>query len=434
MFTITTTIAILSVASIVCLTALIMYLIFDSKIKVLAQQKSASIDQNNYLSGQLSQVKNELAQISSNYKSIEINNATLNSDYQNLLARYQTEVTDADKKLHLFENIAHRILSKQSIEMDEKQKLGMKEVLEPLKERIKTFEERIEKSNIETVQRHESLKEQMKFLYEKSDQVSKDANNLARALKGDYKKQGNWGELILESILDKSGLEKNREYFVQVSERNDTGQLFKPDVVIHLPDSKKLIIDSKVSLVAYENMVNADDDELQKIAHRAHVLAIKNHIDTLSQKNYHDLYKVESPDFVLMFIPIDTAFSAALQLDPNLYSYAFDRNIVIVTSSTLLATLKTVESMWRNDKHNRYAMEIAEEAGKMYDKFVGFTEDMDKLGKQLNTAQNTYHDSMKKLTTGTGNLVNRAENIKALGAKTNKFLPKSKEDGDLVME
>jgi DNA recombination protein RmuC len=424
MVTITTTTAVICVLTAILITALVFYVVFDSKVKVLHHKTSSQMEQIILLNSQVTLLKNDCQQTANQLKATEIALASATSDYQNLLQRYQSEVTDADKKLHLFENIAHRILSKQSAELDEKQKLGMKEVLEPLKERIKTFEDKIEKTNLETVRRHESLKEQMKFLYEKSDQVSKDANNLARALKGDYKKQGNWGELILESILDKSGLVKNREYFVQVSERNDQGQLYKPDVVIHLPDAKKLIIDSKVSLVAYENMINADDDDTQKIAHRAHVLAITNHINTLSQKNYHDLYKVESPDFVLMFIPIDTAFSAALQLDPNLYTYAFDRNIVIVTSSTLLATLKTVESMWRNDKQNRYAMEIAEEAGKMYDKFVGFAEDMDKLGKQLNTAQNTYHDSMKKLTTGTGNLVNRAEYIKSLGAKTNKFLPK----------
>lgn len=424
MVTITTTTAVICVLTAILITALVFYVVFDSKVKVLNHKTASQMEQIILLNSQTTLLKNDFQQSTNQLKANEIALASATSDYQNLLQRYQSEVADADKKLHLFENIAHRILSKQSAEMDEKQKLGMKEVLEPLKERIKTFEEKIEKTNLETVQRHESLKEQMKFLYEKSDQVSKDANNLARALKGDYKKQGNWGELILESILDKSGLVKNREYFVQVSERNEQGQLHKPDVVIHLPDAKKLIIDSKVSLVAYENMINADDDDTQKIAHRAHVLAITNHINTLSQKNYHDLYKVESPDFVLMFIPIDTAFSAALQLDPNLYTYAFDRNIVIVTSSTLLATLKTVESMWRNDKQNRYAMEIAEEAGKMYDKFVGFAEDMDKLGKQLNTAQNTYHDSMKKLTTGTGNLVNRAEYIKSLGAKTNKFLPK----------
>jgi len=430
MFTITTTTAVICILSAMLITALVFYVVFDSKVKVLNHKTASQMEQIILLNSQVTLLKNDFQQTTNQLKATEIALASTTSDYQNLLQRYQNEVTDADKKLHLFENIAHRILSKQSAEMDEKQKLGMKEVLEPLKERIKTFEDKIEKTNLETVQRHESLKEQMKFLYEKSDQVSKDANNLARALKGDYKKQGNWGELILESILDKSGLVKNREYFVQVSERNDQGQLYKPDLVIHLPDAKKLIIDSKVSLVAYENMINADDDDTQKTAHRAHVLAITSHINTLSQKNYHDLYKVESPDFVLMFIPIDTAFSAALQLDPNLYTYAFDRNIVIVTSSTLLATLKTVESMWRNDKQNRYAMEIAEEAGKMYDKFVGFAEDMDKLGKQLNTAQNTYHDSMKKLTTGTGNLVNRAEYIKSLGAKTNKFLPKVADEMD----
>jgi len=358
-------------------------------------------------------------------QALEIKITTLEAELRHFKEKYDHLVNDTEHQLQKFENIANKVLHHQSTVMDEKQKLGIKEILDPLKEKIKTFEDKIEKTNLESVGRHESLKEQMKLLYEKSDQVSKDANNLVKALKGDYKKQGNWGELILESILDKSGLEKNREYFVQVTERNDEGKMYKPDVVIQLPDGKKLIIDSKVSLNAYEMMVNADTDDEQKIAHKAHVLAVKNHIDTLASKNYHDLYKVESPDFVLMFIPIDTALSAAILLDAELYLYAFDKNIVMVAPSTLLATLKTVDTMWRNDKQNRFAMEIAEEAGKMYDKFVGFADDMDKLGKQLNTAQSTYHDSMKKLNSGTGNLVSRAENIKALGAKANKSLPKT---------
>jgi DNA recombination protein RmuC len=414
------------IISVILITVIIIFLYFDSKIKLLRQTIKTAEDYILQLNNMLKiekESKNEFHNIN---RKLELNLTAMEADFRNLKERYEAEVTDYDRQLQKFENIANRVLHTQSAAMDEKQKTGMKEVLEPLKERIKSFEEKIEKTNIETVQRHESLKEQMKYLYEKSDQVSKDANNLAKALKGDFKKQGNWGEIILESILDKSGLEKNREYFIQQTERNEQGRMLKPDVVIQLPDGKKLIIDSKVSLVAYENMINGESEEIQKHAHKAHVYAVKTHIDTLSAKNYHDLYKTQSPDFVLMFIPIDTAFSAALTLDPDLYGYAFDKNIVIVTSSTLLATLKTVESMWRNDKQNRFAIEIAEEAGKMYDKFVGFVEDMEKLGKQLHTAQNTYNDSMKKLQTGSGNLVSKAENLKSLGAKANKSLPKEK--------
>jgi len=415
--------------SVICITtifaAALVYLYMDGKLKVI-QQNYVTLQNNMEINAILLNKEKQQTEIENKKnQALEIKITTLEAELRHHKEKYDHLVNDTEHQLQKFENIANKVLHHQSAIMDEKQKLGIKEILDPLKEKIKTFEDKIEKTNLESVGRHESLKEQMKLLYEKSDQVSKDANNLVKALKGDYKKQGNWGELILESILDKSGLEKNREYFVQVTERNDEGKMYKPDVVIQLPDGKKLIIDSKVSLNAYEMMVNADTDDEQKIAHKAHVLAVKTHIDTLASKNYHDLYKVESPDFVLMFIPIDTALSAAIQLDAELYLYAFEKNIVMVAPSTLLATLKTVDTMWRNDKQNRFAMEIAEEAGKMYDKFVGFADDMDKLGKQLNTAQSTYHDSMKKLNSGTGNLVSRAENIKALGAKANKSLPKT---------
>lgn len=351
-------------------------------------------------------------------KEFEIQNQTLKQQLERL-------TSEQDVQLQRFEAMANKILQYQTSSMEEKQKLGMKEILVPLQQKIKEFEEKIEKNNIITAERHASLKEEIKGLSEKSDIVSREANNLVKALKGDYKKQGNWGELILERILEKSGLEKDREYFVQVTERNVEGKVHKPDVVIQLPDGKKLIVDSKVSLIAYENMVNSTDEQAQQEFHKAHMLAVKTHIDNLSSKNYHDLYSVESPDFVLMFIPIDTALSSVLQQNPELYTYAFDKNIVMVSPSTLLATLKTVHTMWRNDKQNRFAVEIAEEAGKMYDKFVGFYEDMEKLGKQLHTVQGTYTDTMKKLHTGSGNLINRAEHIKSLGAKANKALPKS---------
>lgn len=410
------------------LSAVITYLIMDAKLKI-QNQKLMSLQSALEISlFESKSQKEQLAAYTQKITTSEVKAASLESEIKFMQQNYDSLVNDKAIQMQRFEQIAGKILAQQSQSMDERQKTGMKEILEPLKEKIKSFEEKIEKSNVDTAGRHESLKEQMKLLYEKSDQVSKDAGNLVKALKGDYKKQGNWGELILESILDKSGLEKNREYFVQVTERNDQGKMVKPDVVIHLPGNKRLIIDSKVSLNAYDAMVNADDEEEQKTAHKAHVLAIKNHIDNLASKNYHDLYSMESPDFVLMFIPIDTALSAAIQLDPDLYLYAFEKNIVMVAPSTLLATLKTVDTMWRNDKQNRFALEIAEEAGKMYDKFVGFVEDMDKLGKQLFTVQHTYQDAVKKMSTGTGNLLSRAENIKSLGAKANKSLPRLNAD------
>ncbi len=322
-----------------------------------------------------------------------------------------------------FENIANRLLEEKTKRFSETNQENMKQILDPLNQKIKEFENRVESTNKESIDRHSGLKEMIAHLSQQSEKVATDANNLAKALKGDFKQQGNWGELVLQSILDRSGLVKGEEYDLQVSEKNEEGRLFKPDVVIKLPDNKKIIIDSKVSLVAYDALVAAIDQEEALGHEKNHCLAIKNHINGLSAKNYHDLYQIESPDFVLMFIPIDTAFSSALRHDPQLYDYAFSKNVIIVTASTLLATLKTVETLWKNDKQNRFAQEIAAEAGKMYDKFVGFMDDMAKIGNQLNTVKGTYDTSMKKLSIGTGNLVKRAEKIKELGANANKSLP-----------
>ena len=254
--------------------------------------------------------------------------------------------------------------------------------------------------------------------------MSQEAKQLTNALKQDNKAQGNWGELILESILDKSGLEKGREYHVQKSLLNDNGKTYRPDVIIDLPDNKKIIIDSKVSLTAYNNFVNPREEEDPQIALNAHCISLRKHIDTLAAKNYHDLYSIESPDFVMMFVPIETAFSAALSKQNDMYTYAFEKNIVIVTPSTLLATLKTVETIWRNDKQQRNAIDIASEAGKMYDKFAALVEDLQKIGQRIGQTQEAYNDSMKKLHTGNGNLLRRAEKLKKLGAKANKSLPK----------
>lgn len=280
--------------SAICITtifaAALVYLYMDGKLKVL-QQNYSTLQNNMEINAILLNKEKQQTEIENKKnQALEIKITTLEAELRHHKEKYYHLVNDTEQQLQKFENIANKVLHHQSTIMDEKQKLGIKEILDPLKEKIKTFEDKIEKTNLESVGRHESLKEQMKLLYEKSDQVSKDANNLVKALKGDYKKQGNWGELILESILDKSGLEKNREYFVQVTERNDEGKMYKPDVVIQLPDGKKLIIDSKVSLNAYEMMVNAENDDEQKIAHKAHVLAVKNHIDTLASKNYHDLW------------------------------------------------------------------------------------------------------------------------------------------------
>ncbi|GAL63975.1 DNA recombination protein RmuC [Algibacter lectus] len=254
--------------------------------------------------------------------------------------------------------------------------------------------------------------------------MTKEATNLTRALKGDSKMQGNWGELVLERVLEKSGLEKDREYFVQQSFTLEDGSRVLPDVVLNLPDGKKMIIDSKVSLTDYERFVNAElEDQPQFL--KAHVNSIKRHVDQLSEKNYQDLYDIESPDFVLLFIPIEPAFAVVVNEDNSIYNKAFEKNIVIVTPSTLLATLRTIDSMWNNEKQQQNAIEIARQAGALYDKFEGLVKDLTNVGKKIDAAKTDYSSAMNKLVDGRGNIITSVEKLKKMGAKAKKALPEA---------
>ncbi len=276
----------------------------------------------------------------------------------------------------------------------------------------------------ESISMHSALKEQLLGLKDLNQQMTKEATNLTRALKGDSKMQGNWGELVLERVLEKSGLEKDREYFVQQSFTLESGARVLPDVVLHLPDGKKMIIDSKVSLTDYERLVNADDDDKAQFL-KAHVNSIRRHVDQLSEKNYQDLYDIESPDFVLMFIPIEPAFAVVVNEDNSIYNRAFEKNIVIVTPSTLLATLRTIDSMWNNEKQQQNAIEIARQAGGLYDKFEGLMKDLIGVGKKIDASKVDYNSAMNKLFEGDGNLIRRVENLKKMGAKAKKSLPEA---------
>ena len=271
---------------------------------------------------------------------------------------------------------------------------------------------------------HSALKEQLLGLKDLNLQMTKEATNLTKALKGDSKMQGNWGELVLERVLEKSGLEKDREYFVQQSFTTAGGSRVLPDVVLHLPDNKRMIIDSKVSLTDYERYVNADEDDRPKFL-KAHVNSIRKHVDQLSDKKYEDLYDIESPDFVLMFIPIEPAFAVAINEDNSIYNKAFEKNIVIVTPSTLLATLRTIDTMWNNEKQQRNAIEIARQAGALYDKFEGLVSDLTGVGKKLDAAKTDYSAAMNKLVEGKGNLITSVEKLKKMGAKAKKSLPEA---------
>ncbi len=323
-----------------------------------------------------------------------------------------------------FELLANKILEEKSSKFTEQNKENIKNILNPLQEKIQGFEKKVEETQFKSVRMHSALEEQLKGLKDLNQQMTKEATNLTRALKGDSKMQGNWGELVLERVLEKSGLEKDREYFVQQSFTRDDNSRVMPDVVLHLPDNKKMIIDSKVSLTDYERMVNADEENRPQFL-KAHVNSIRKHVEQLSSKNYQDLYDIESPDFVLMFIPIEPAFAVVVNEDNAIYNKAFEKNIVIVTPSTLLATLRTIDTMWNNEKQQRNAIEIARQAGALYDKFEGLVSDLTGVGKKIDAAKNDYSSAMNKLVSGRGNLITSVEKLKKMGAKAKKSLPEA---------
>ena len=323
-----------------------------------------------------------------------------------------------------FENLANKILDEKSAKFTLQNKENIKTILHPLQEKIQLFERKVEDSQKESISMHAALKEQLLHLQHQNIKISQEAENLTKALKGDSKTQGNWGELVLERILEKSGLEKGIAYEVQQSFQREDGSRTLPDVVIHLPDNKKMIIDAKVSLTAYERYINAEDEE-KELHLKAHIHSIKRHVEQLSEKKYEDLYEMESPDFILMFVPIEPAFAIAANSDNTLYNNAFEKNIVIVTPSILLATLRTVDTMWTNKKKQENAFEIARQAGALYDKFEGFVSDLIGVGKKMDHAKEEYQNAMNKLTEGKGNLIRRVENLKKLGITTKKALPEA---------
>jgi DNA recombination protein RmuC len=350
-------------------------------------------------------------------------------DFENLWERHKEQKNEIaalqEKFTKEFENLANKILEEKSAKFTEQNSVNLKNILMPLQDKILGFEQKVEQTHKESIDYHAALRQQILGLSEMNAQMSKETLNLTKALKGESKMQGNWGELVLERVLEKSGLEKGREYEVQQSFTNAEGARVFPDVVINLPDGKKMIVDSKVSLVAYERWINEESDDLRTEYLREHVNSIKRHVEQLGSKNYHDLYQMASPDFVLLFIPMEPAFAIALNEDSTLYSRAFDRNIVIVTPTTLLATLRTIDSMWSNQKQQENAFEIARQAGALYDKFEGFVTDLIKIGNKINDTKSEYESAMNKLVDGRGNLISSVEKLKKMGAKAKKSLPEN---------
>ena len=374
-------------------------------------------------------LRQEINNIRNQKEAINIQLTKKEVDFDNLFERNKEQKQEVEqlqeKFTKEFENLANKILDEKSNKFTEQNKENMKNILSPLQDKIQLFEKKVEDTHKESIDYHAALRQQILGLSEMNAQMSKETINLTKALKGDSKMQGNWGELVLERVLEKSGLEKDREYFVQQGHTTDDGNRVFPDVVINLPDGKKMIVDSKVTLTAYERFINEDDDTIKEQHLKNHVAAIKRHVEDLGTKNYQDLYQIQSPDFVLLFIPIEPAFALALNEDTTLYNRAFEKNIVIVTPSTLLATLRTIDSMWANQKQQDNALEIARQAGALYDKFEGFLSDLIKIGKKIDESKIEYSGAMNKLVEGNGNIITSIEKLKKMGAKAKKSLPEN---------
>lgn len=321
-----------------------------------------------------------------------------------------------------FKSLANEILEQKGKSFSESNQQQIQNLLKPLGEKIQLFEKKVDDTYDRESKQRFALEKEIKALLELNTRISIDAVNLTNALKGESKTQGIWGEVILERVLEKSGLQKGREYAVQVSLRDEEGKIGQPDVLVHLPDNKDVIIDSKVSLTSYQAYFSAEDETERAVLLRQHIQSIRNHIKGLSTKNYQHLQGIRSLDHVLMFLPVEAAFALAVQHDDSLFSEAFEKNIILVGPSTLLATLRTIQSIWRFEYQSKNANEIAQSAGKLYDKFVSFCDDLDKIGERLRQTQEAWEQAQNKLSEGKGNLVSRAEKLRLLGARTSKKL------------
>lgn len=385
----------------------------EQTISHLEQQLSALRSSNQ----QLQQKQEDMLQAYTRCK-------TEHTQLQEQLANQRKEITDLQAQFTKdFSLVAQRIMENQSAKFTRQNKEQLDQLLSPLREQIHHFEKKVESTNKEQLSRHSALSEQIKGLKDMSTQLSEEATQLTQALKGDNKQQGNWGEIMLERILSGSGLRHGEEYILQAHSTTTDGRRVQPDAVIYLPENKHIIIDAKVSLLHYEQYVHANDKTTQAHYERLHVQSIKQHIKGLGEKNYPAATDFTAPDFVLMFMPIEAAFGAAMTADKSLFNYAWERQIVLVTPSTLLATLRTVASIWKQERQHKNALSIARESGKLYNKLVGFVDDLQSIEKNLKQTLVAYDSAANKLKYGRGNLISRAEKIRQLGAETMKSLP-----------
>lgn len=361
------------------------------------------------------------------YSKLKIETHTWKTKYELTLAssdQSKHETSQMQKTLTLqFENLAQKIFDEKSDKMTLQNSKQLENILSPLRDKLKDFEKKVEDTYVNEQKDRSHLKGEISKLIELNQTMSKDAQNLTLALKGENKTQGNWGELILENILERSGLRKGEEYFTQETVKGLGGETLRPDVIVKLPEGKHLIVDSKMTLVAYEASVSANTEaEREKFA-KNHVESLKAHINGLSEKKYHLADQVVSPDFVMLFMPIEPAFALAFRLKPELFEQAWDKNVAIVSPTTLLSTLRTVASLWKQERQQRNALEIAKRGGELYDKFVGIVNDLETVGERITSAQKAHSDVMNKFSSGRGNLISQVQKLKDLGAKAEKSLP-----------
>ncbi len=397
------------------------------KIQIAQLETSLSEARQN-----LEKRERELSEAVEKMQKTQLELSTSKANEENLKVRFaeeQKRMEALKKEMTLqFENLANEVLKTNREELNKANQEKLGQLLEPLKTQIKDFKEKVEKSDKDSIERITGLKTELEGLQKLNHKLSEDAQSLAKALKGDTKKQGEWGELVLERVLEASGLEKGKEYETQSTDYNEDGRLIRPDVIVYLPDNKHIIVDSKVSLTAYTEYVNEEDEEVRERKFTEHVLSFKNHIKELADKSYQTGKSLDTPDFVLMFVPIESSFSAVVNHDPSVFDTAWEKKVVLVTPSTLLATLKTVASIWKHEKQSKNVQQIASEGSKLYGKFVGFVKTLENIGRALDRSKVEYDKAMNQLNTGKGNLVSRAEKIRQLGGIDAPTLTSSEEE------
>ncbi|HAB35306.1 MAG TPA: DNA recombination protein RmuC [Cryomorphaceae bacterium] len=386
----------------VVLTAASFYAIWMQRKRSFTSETSGEAERISELERSLREAELEVARLQERLQNLESQKAQMSQEFKLAAHEALQAQTEALQK-----------------QMKEANSAQLSVILAPFREKLDLFGQRVQDTHEKGQRERIELKTEVNKLVEQNEKLKNEANQLTKALRGDVKMQGNWGEMVLERLLERTGLTKGQEYSVQESITTEDGKRYQPDVVLHLPEDKHIIVDSKVSLVAYERFVNADNPEEQAVALKEHITSIKNHIRGLSEKNYQNLYGL-SLDFVILFVPIEGAYSVALQAEPGLYQEAFDKNIALVSATSLWSTLRTVGTLWRQERQNANVQEIIRQASDLYDKFVGFSEELVKVGNQMDTAKRTYENSMKMLVEGKGNLVRRTENLRVLGLKNSK--------------